>query len=79
MPRMAALMLRVNTHLTADEVRQIMRNTCVKTDQADADYNAEGWSERHGYGRVDAFEAVKSAQSYGNTGTVSQRNRFRHA
>lgn len=59
----AALILSVNDNLTAKEVRNIMRETAVKIDQANAEYDDEGWSRQYGYGRINAAEAVKKARN----------------
>jgi subtilisin family serine protease len=58
----AALMLSVNNYLTAEQVRAILRDTCEKIDQANANYNGRGWSAQYGYGRINAAAAVKRAQ-----------------
>ena len=57
----AALMLSVNPSLTAAEVRTILRETAVKIDPVNAQYDANGWSEQYGYGRIDAAKAVQAA------------------
>ncbi|MCK4825798.1 S8 family serine peptidase, partial [bacterium] len=54
----AALILSANPNLTQDKVRQIMRNTA---DKIDGNYNTNGWSTEYGYGRVNAYKAVKAA------------------
>jgi subtilisin-like proprotein convertase family protein len=59
----AALMLSANPALTAAEVRQILRETAVKIDPVHGQYNANGWSEWYGYGRLDAAEAVRRAKA----------------
>ncbi len=75
----AALMLSVNDSLPADQVREIMRDTCVQIDQADGNYNSEGWSEQYGYGRIDAYEAVRKAKSPADEGYKSSRDGSRLA
>lgn len=58
----AGLMLSVNPNLTADEIRQILRETTDKIDTPNANYDSGGWSERCGFGRINAFNAVKEAK-----------------
>ena len=57
-----ALMLSVNPDLTSTEVKEILRDTAEKIDQASGNYDPQGHSTWYGWGRVDAFEAVKEAQ-----------------
>ncbi|MCY8823194.1 S8 family serine peptidase [Bacillus atrophaeus] len=59
----AALMLSANPNLTSEQVRQFMRETCAKIDQNNGDYNESGWSDKYGYGRIDAGKAVKKARN----------------
>jgi len=54
-----ALTLSINPDLTAEEVRQIMRDTCDKI--GGATYNAQGHNDDYGFGRVNAFRAVVRA------------------
>lgn len=62
----AALVLSVNYEFTSAEVAQIMCDTATKINPADAGYDSTtGWSERYGYGRVDAAEAVRQAHNAG--------------
>jgi subtilisin family serine protease/subtilisin-like proprotein convertase family protein len=67
----AALVLSVNPNLTAREVKQILQDTAdkIRDDSLDlqlgyrkGSYNANGHSEWFGYGKVNAFKAVKAAQ-----------------
>ena len=45
---------------------QILCDTATKINPADAGYDSTtGWSERYGYGRVDAAEAVRQADNSG--------------
>ena len=60
----AALMLSVNPSLTAAEVRKILRETAIKIDPVNGQYDANGWSKQYGYGRIDAAKAVLVAQGY---------------
>lgn len=58
-----ALLLSVNPNLTSEQVRTIMRESAIKIDSANANYDENGWSEVYGYGRLDAVKAVKMAQN----------------
>jgi len=58
----AGLMLSVNPDLTAEQVRQILRNSCDKIDSNIAKYKANGFSLTHGYGRVNAKRALEIAK-----------------
>ena len=55
-----ALMLSVNPSLTWKQARSILRVTADKIDSSEADYR-KGYSTRCGFGRLNAFEAVKRA------------------
>jgi thermitase len=59
----AALVLAVNSALRWDEVRQIMRDTCKKV--GNVTYDTRGHHPRYGFGRVNAAEAVRSAERSG--------------
>lgn len=56
----AALMLSVKPSLTREEVREILQETA---DKIDGGYGSDGHSNRYGYGRVNAGEAVKAAKN----------------
>jgi Proprotein convertase P-domain len=70
----AALILSVNPDLTAIEIRQILQATADKiqpkdnqadknqADKKQADYDAIGYSQQFGYGKVNAFKAVDAAR-----------------
>jgi subtilisin family serine protease len=58
----AALMVSVNPHLTAREVREILRATADKINAAQANYDANGFSLQYGFGRINAGKAVEEAQ-----------------
>ncbi|MBD2084346.1 S8 family serine peptidase [Coleofasciculus sp. FACHB-542] len=67
----AALILSANPDLTATEVRQILQQTADKVVDPDPDpqltfrlgsYDANGFSQWFGYGKVNAFKAVQAAQ-----------------
>ena len=63
----SALMLATNPDLTWEQVRYILEATAEKIDSANtnpvAQYQPNGHSQWYGYGRVNAFEAVKGARS----------------
>ncbi|NJK37309.1 MAG: S8 family serine peptidase [Oscillatoriales cyanobacterium RM2_1_1] len=68
----AALVLSVNPDLTAKEVRRILQQTADKIVDSAPDpqlglqlgtYDSKGHSQWFGYGKVNAYEAVKLAQS----------------
>ncbi|MGL5082980.1 MAG: S8 family serine peptidase [Microcoleaceae cyanobacterium] len=68
----AALVLSVNPNLTAQEVRRLLEQTADKIVDPDPDpqlgirlgtYDSKGHSQWFGYGKVNAYEAVKLAQS----------------
>jgi subtilisin family serine protease len=54
----AGLLLSLNPDLTRDELQQILEHTADKIDAAGADYDAAGFSERAGFGRVNAARAL---------------------
>ncbi len=67
-----ALMLSVNPNLTVAQVKQILQQTADKIIDRDPDpqfnvnfgtYEANGHSRWFGYGKVNAFQAVKSVQA----------------
>lgn len=55
-----ALMLSVNPSLTWKQARSILRSTADKIDLAGGTYK-DGYSIHYGFGRLNAFEAVKRA------------------
>ncbi|MDB4286034.1 S8 family serine peptidase [bacterium] len=57
-----ALVLSANPNLTAFEVKEILEKTADKIDSANARYDAHGFSNTHGHGRVNALEAVREAK-----------------
>ncbi|MEM8502915.1 MAG: S8 family serine peptidase [Cyanobacteria bacterium P01_D01_bin.1] len=76
------LMLSANPDLTAREVKQILQRTADKIidkqpdpqlNQKHGTYNSRGHSLWFGYGKVNAFEAVKEAQAQGLSGPSSRR------
>lgn len=54
----AGLLLSLNPDLTREEVRRILEHTADKIDPAAAGYDAHGFSDRAGYGRVNAARAL---------------------
>lgn len=69
----AALVLSVNPNLTAQQVKQILQRTADKIIDRDPDpqlgltlgtYDANGFSQWFGYGKVNAYKAVLAAQQH---------------
>ena len=58
-----ALMLSVNPKLTPDQIEEILIETADKIEENDANYNKNGFSLTHGYGKVNAAKAVQKAKS----------------
>lgn len=56
-----ALMLAVNPDLTQPEVKDMLRRSCRKIDEANGEFDQNGHSIWYGYGRVDAGLAVENA------------------
>ncbi|MDY6936401.1 MAG: S8 family serine peptidase [Cyanobacteriota bacterium] len=79
----AALVLSVNPELTAFQVKKILQETTDKVTDTSADlqlgnqfgtYDRNGHSQWFGYGKVNAYKAVRAAQrEYSTTEPVSQR------
>lgn len=59
----AALVLSMNPGLTAAQVKQLLRDACDKIDPVQGNYDATGHSIYYGYGRVNAAQAVRLAQT----------------
>lgn len=63
----AALVLSVNPDLTQSQVRFLLEATAEKIDAGNTDpngrYQPDGHSQFYGFGRVNAFEAVKAARA----------------
>jgi subtilisin family serine protease len=55
----AGLLLSLNPDLAPDEVQRVLEHTADKIDPANADYNAQGFSTRAGFGRLNAGRAVR--------------------
>jgi hypothetical protein len=63
---LAALMLSINDGLTPNDVYDILKATSEKV--GSYSYDANGWNTRFGYGRVNAYEALKyTIENYGGT------------
>jgi len=57
----AALVVARNPALRWDQVREILRQSCIRIDTAGGSYDADGHSPLYGYGRVSARKAVELA------------------
>jgi subtilisin family serine protease len=57
-----ALVISVNPSLTSQQVRQVLRNCCDKIDPNNARYDAAGFSNSHGFGRLNARRALDLAK-----------------
>jgi subtilisin family serine protease len=57
----AALILSRNPDLRWDQVREVMKQSCDRIDEAGGQYNSEGRSPLYGYGRLNARKAVELA------------------
>ena len=56
-----ALMLSRNPSLRWDQVKDVIRRSCDRIDEAGGRYDAQGHSRKYGYGRVNAKRAVELA------------------
>lgn len=61
MAGVVALMLAANPKLKATEVKDLIRRSCTRIDEASGEYDAKGHSIYYGYGRIDAGLAVENA------------------
>jgi subtilisin family serine protease len=59
----AALVLSVNPALTRLEVHEVLRNACDQIDPAGGGYDAQGHSDKYGFGRLNAATAVHLAST----------------
>ncbi|MGB3210078.1 MAG: S8 family serine peptidase [Desulforhopalus sp.] len=57
-----ALMLSVNPELTANEIKEILKDTVEKIDPQGGNYDNNGHSRIYGFGRVNAYRAVQAAR-----------------
>lgn len=60
----AALMLSANAELRWDEVKDLLKRSCVKIDAENGSYGPQGHSPFYGYGRPDAEQAVILAKQH---------------
>ncbi len=74
----ASLIFSHNSQLTNAEVREILQNSADKVGGYDYDYdvNFPGRSFEMGYGRVNAFEALLLAETYGQLPDSLFKNGF---
>jgi subtilisin family serine protease len=66
-----ALVLSVNSALTYQQVKQLIKDTCVKIDIEKGEYKTNKHSKFYGYGRVDAAAAVAKALELKNAENAS--------
>jgi hypothetical protein len=66
----AAIVLEANPQLTARELKEILINTADRVSPMDANYDADGHSDKYGFGRVNALRAVAAAWILGG-GTIT--------
>jgi len=66
MAGIAALMLAVNPDLTAVQVKDLVRQSCVRIDEKGGEYDSKGHSIYYGHGRIDAGLAVENARKAAN-------------
>ena len=70
----AGLLLTLNPDLTRTEVQQILQHTAEKIEPDVANYNANGFSSTHGYGRVNAHRAVVPSEKISTSQTQLRPN-----
>ncbi|MBK6996696.1 MAG: S8 family serine peptidase [Lewinellaceae bacterium] len=61
MAGVVALILAANPTLSQKKVKQLVRSSCVRIDEAGGKYDAKKHSVYYGYGRIDAGKAVEKA------------------
>jgi subtilisin-like proprotein convertase family protein len=70
-----ALMLQANPNLTVRDVQHILVNTADRNDPSNPNWRPNGsgrwFSEFHGFGRVDALEAVRRAEGWTSVPALS--------
>jgi subtilisin family serine protease len=59
----AALVLSRNSELRWDDVRDLLKRSCDRIDEAGGDYDSHGHSPKYGHGRVNAAQAVAFAET----------------
>lgn len=62
MAGIVALMLAANPDLTPPQIKELIRQSCVRIDEPGGEYDAKGHSIFYGYGRIDAGLAVENAK-----------------
>jgi len=62
MAGVVALILAANPTLSQKRVRQLIRRSCLRIDEAGGKYDAKKHSAYYGYGRIDAGKAVENAR-----------------
>jgi len=62
MAGIVALILAANPNLSPAAVKTVIRQSCVRIDEQDGEYDASGHSIYYGYGRIDASLAVENAR-----------------
>ena len=70
----AALLLAEDQNLTADEIRQMMRDTAEKI--GGVTYNSSGFHQEYGYGRINALGAMMVAKEMWTDEYVVELNQF---
>jgi subtilisin-like proprotein convertase family protein len=73
---LCGLMLSINPDLTAEDVREILKDTAEKIDQQDGEYNQDGHSPKYGYGRINGARALEEAQNRRTGGVTEQVIQF---
>lgn len=58
---LCALILSANPDLTWQEVKEVLRDSCIRIDREGGTYDRHGHSPHYGYGRPDAARAVRLA------------------
>lgn len=64
MAGVVALMLAVNPNLTPADVKNLVKISTQKIDEADGEYDENGHSIYYGWGRIDAGLAVANAKNF---------------
>ncbi len=57
----AALILARNPQLRWEQVKDVIKQSCDRIDEANGKYNDQGHSQFYGYGRINALKAVELA------------------
>ena len=57
----AALILARNPQLRWEQVKDVIKQSCDRIDEANGNYNDQGHSQLYGYGRINALKAVERA------------------